>query len=406
MTTAATAAACREESASLACQMNGSDKVYHIQLTQSEAGWTVNAQYGPRNGTLTPQSKLSDAPYEKAKKEFDKLVAANLKGKGDGTHYSHTTPASSQPLAPRTNSRGPVSTDVVFSCELLTRCTEREAIQYAANPRYIFQTKQDGDRLTVCVDGENIFGYNKLGQVVRLDAKLHAAILRLCQLSGIKRLLIDGEWEPTGYYAWDILEYWPADAPSLADLRHYPYADRVTVLDLLFGALIPAASFPEMAAILHITNTAWTPETKLAMLGNKQLEGVAIKDCNAPFRPGRNGQHLKFKFEQTASFAVGPKPKEDGKRSVALYLFDPAWRWHSDWQPEGQTAFRFVCTVKIADKYDVPPISSRIEARYLYAYKNTGGIAQPCYFGKVRSDVRLEDCSTAQLKWKAEAEEI
>lgn len=46
-----------------------------------------------------------------------------------------------------------------------------------------------------------------------------------------------------------------------------------------------------------------------------------------------------------------------------------------------------------------------IEVRYLYAYKSTGGIAQPCYFGKQRTDVRREDCTTAQLKWKATPED-
>ena len=388
---ATAAPAFQEERADLECRMAGSDKVYHIQLTQSEAGWAVTAQYGPRNGTLTPTVKIKAAPYEKAKLQFDKLVAEKLRGKGDGTHYSHVGGApearSPQPAA-RTNSRGPVSPDVVFAPELLTRITEEEARRFASDPRYLFQTKQDGDRLTIRVDGiEKIHGYNKLGQVVRLDAQLHAAVLRLCAETRIGRLLIDGEWEPTGFYAWDLLEYAAEDPRSEAlrsdDLRPNPYSDRLTLLDLIVTADIP---------LLHLTYTAYTTEEKLALLADRTQEGVAIKDRNAPFRAGRNGQHKKFKFEQTASFLVGPKPARkanDGHRSVALYLFDP----------ESTPALRYVSTVKVPECYELPALDSIVEVRYLYAYPG-GGIAQPCYFGKVRNDVRPQDCTTAQLKFK------
>jgi ATP-dependent DNA ligase len=319
----------------------------------------------------------------------------------------------SLPAAALTNSRGAVSPEVRFSPELLTRVEdEREAERFVNDPRYIFQNKEDADRLTVQVLDGNIFGYNKTGQVVRLDAQLHAAISKLCELTQIKRLLIDGEWPtPTGYIAWDVLECWTAGA--FQDLRAYPYRDRLNLLELLFGALIPAGAYSELAAILHITETARTPQAKRAMLtrrydgDTKVREGVCIKDLDAPYRPGRNGQHKKFKFEQTASFLVGPKPgakARDGHRSIALYIVDPAAKEHATWltsATEYPNRVRFVSTAKVADKYELPPVGSIVEARYVAAYRITGGIEQPTYFGKMRSDVRPEECSTAQLKYKA-----
>ena len=281
---------------------------------------------------------------------------------------------------------------MVFSPELLTRITEEEAQRFARDPRYLFQTKQDGDRLTLRVDEENIYGFNKLGQVVRLDAKLQDAVWQVCRLQGsvrITKLLLDGEWEPTGFYGWELLE-------CQTDLRELPYESRLELLETFLADLIP-----ELAAILHITRSARTTEEKLAMLADRTKEGVAVKLRSAPFRLGRNGQHKKFKFEQTASFIVGPKPArkaKDGHRSVALYIFDP----ELPLSPKG-TALRYVSTVKIADKYDVPADGAIIEVRYLYAYPG-GGIAQPAYFGKVRTDVRPQDCTTAQLKWKAGAD--
>lgn len=393
--TTATAATYREETAELFFQQGASDKVYHCQLTQAETGWTVAAQWGRRNSTLTADTKIERVPYEDAKKVFDRLVREKTAKGYSGAPHSEA--AAVPPIAPAlTNSRGPVSREIVFQPELLTRITELEAQRFAGNARYLFQTKQDGDRLTVRVDAGNLYGFNKLGQVVRLDATLHAAVTLLCDVLRIDCLLIDGEWEPTGFYAWDLLELRMAGQGG--DLRDEPYSQRLVMLENLFAAL-----GGELAELLHLANTAITTEAKLAMLANRKLEGVCVKDCNAPFRPGRNGQHKKFKFEQTASFIVGEKPKQkasDGKRSVALYILDPEAKWHSDWQPAGTLPVRFVCTVKVPEKYPLPDLASIVEVRYLYAYPG-GGIAQPCYFGKVRDDVRHADCTTAQLKWKS-----
>ena len=44
---------------------------------------------------------------------------------------------------------------------------------------------------------------------------------------------------------------------------------------------------------------------------------------------------------------------------------------------------------------------SVVEARYLYAYRQSDSIYQPVYLG-IRDDIPDTDCTTSQLKYKAE----
>jgi bifunctional non-homologous end joining protein LigD len=415
----------QEERTELYFREGSSDKVYHCNLTQSEAGWTFLVERGPRRGPIIHDVKLSGVSYEAAKKLYDKTVRGQLsKGYQDPRNSPQNgeekKPAASsgaidsllmqRPVAvrpekapPLTSSRGPVSHEIVFQPELLTRVTEKEAQDLARNPQYFFQTKQDGDRLTIRVAGSLIHGFNKLGQIVRLDQRLHDAIHRLTVPNGITSLTMDGEWEADGFHAWDLIECRRAsDTEEMPSLRHIAYEYRLETLEVFLSDLVP-----ELAGLLHLTYTARSTEEKQALLARTDLEGVAIKLRSASFRPGRNGQHKKYKHEQDASFIVGPKPPDklnDGKRSVALYIHDPEAKWHSDWQLEGSASLRYVCTVKVPEKYEMPGVMGTvIDVRYLYAYHG-GGIAQPCYFGKVRNDVRREDCTIAQLKFKREGD--
>jgi bifunctional non-homologous end joining protein LigD len=42
-----------------------------------------------------------------------------------------------------------------------------------------------------------------------------------------------------------------------------------------------------------------------------------------------------------------------------------------------------------------------VECRYLYAFKESGSIYQPVYLGS-REDILSAECTTTQLKYKAE----
>ena len=193
------------------------------------------------------------------------------------------------------------------------------------DPRYIFQNKEDADRLTVQVLDGNIFGYNKSGQMVtprRATARRHHPALPALPKSNACCSTANCPRPPDTLHGmcWNCNN--ALAPPSAYDLREHRYAVRLSLLEYLFDAPGHGRA-PEVAALLHVTETARTPEAKCAMLtrrydgDTKVREGVCIKDLDAPYRPGRNGQHKKFKFEQTASFLVGPKPgrkANDGHR--------------------------------------------------------------------------------------------
>jgi bifunctional non-homologous end joining protein LigD len=91
---------------------------------------------------------------------------------------------------------------------------------------------------------------------------------------------------------------------------------------------------------------------------------------------------LKYKFCETASFIVGGI---NAKRSVSLMLLDGGIG-----VPLGN--------VTIPPNDGIPPIGAIVECRYLYAHRG-GWVIQPLYLG-LRDDIRAEECTTAQLKYK------
>ncbi|MGA8762076.1 MAG: hypothetical protein WB562_04220 [Candidatus Sulfotelmatobacter sp.] len=382
----------------------GGNKVYRCQLTQAETGWTVAAQWGRRNSTLTPDVKIKCAPYKVAKKLFDSIVRGKVV-----TGYEPNLPEVGERKTEAALISGPGSPAIVFKPELLTCIGQADAKTFASNPHYLFQIKH-GNRLAIHLEHGDIFGYNKLGQRVGLDSMLRDAILRVCTAAGIESLLIDGAWELTGFYAWDMLECARPNS-VVRDLRCHPYWERLRLLGTIFQNL-PA----DLREVLHLTTTAESTDAKLALLGNRNLEGVCVKYRNAPYHHGGTGQHKKYKFEPSASFIVGEKPgtkAEEGLRCVALYIIDPEAESHSVWQPAvgvsrmGTDAksdgnpqpVRFVSTVKVPEQYPLPAPGSIVEVRYLYAQRG-GRIAHPVYYGKIRDDVRYADCTTAQLKFR------
>ena len=385
----------KPESIQLYCKSGSSDKVYNIQLTQTENGWNCLGQGGRRGSTLTDYDKVINGTYEEAKTAYDRTIHEKLH---KSPPYRVVEGAISE-SAPLTNGkRIAESVPSMFTQpELLTRATDAQVDAFAKNSRYVFQPKRDGRRLTVHYRGKgDLVGYNRSGEAIQLDAQLYKAILWLVDFYLLKTMMLDGEWEADGFHTWDILEG-NSPAPD-GSYRNYAYHVRLSTLESLLEGLPKHVS-----SIVHIIETARTTEEKQAMLANKKLEGVGIKDRTAIWRSGRAGQHWKKKHEPTASFIVGPKTaakiREEirlrGKesRSVAIYL-------------EQRGKLRFMCTVKVADKYALPKIGDVIDVRYLYAYPGPeGGLVQPAYFGVVRDDVKRESCTPEQLRIKNGGEE-
>ena len=57
----------------------------------------------------------------------------------------------------------------------------------------------------------------------------------------------------------------------------------------------------------------------------------------------------------------------------------------------------------VPDRYPLPKVEQVVEIRYLYCHPGPDGkLIQAKYFGKVRDDIGLAECTVSQLKVKAD----
>jgi bifunctional non-homologous end joining protein LigD len=192
--------------------------------------------------------------------------------------------------------------------------------------------------------------------------------------------IIDGEAVGDMLTAFDVLRIGDEEIGGLR------YAERhLRLMNLL-------ASFQRSA--ITMVETHYTADQKRETFDRLKFdhaEGVVFKHIDAPYiagRPASGGSQLKYKFCETASFVVG---KVNAKRSVSLMLF----------AGKNLTA---AGNVTIPPNHEIPKAGQIVECRYLYALKESGCIYQPVYLGG-RGDIPEEECTTTQLKFKAETQE-
>jgi bifunctional non-homologous end joining protein LigD len=356
------------------CNEGKSDKMYHLQLVPAARGmWSVLAQWGRRGGNMTQDVKVKDVAFDDAFKVYEREIKTRI------SHHYHVVESGADTI-PKMVPVGvgrPLTPIGAAMPELLSEISVDEIGRYVSSNRYWLQQKRDGRRLTVRRDGSKFTGGNKTGGIVPVDTRLSQALGK----SGATSFLIDGEIESTGYFVWDIMEC------GEEDLRDWPYA-------LRYAKLREVLSDLELVKVIPSWSTPKEKERMLLKLAEARAEGVVIKDVQAPYRSGREGQHFKLKFTASASFIVGPKEakkQKDGKRSIGIWLLDP----------QGNEVY--MASVGVPAKYPLPEFGKIVEVKYLYAYRG-GHVVQPKYFGVVRDDVKRKECTTAQLKFKADAE--
>ena len=348
------------ESITLYFREGPSDKVYQASIQPKDAGFVVHFAYGRRGSTLSTDSKTQmPVEYPIAKGIYDKLIKEKTaKGYRPGdisTPLQHTNKIRSGVLP-----------------QLLNPVEAHELEQFINDPVYWMQEKKDGRRLLIHKQGGTITGINRLGLTVALPASLIAEASACAD-----DFLIDGEAIGDTLHAFDLLVI------DDDDIRGRRYAERyLHLMNLL-------ASFQHRYIEL-VPNHCTTPQKQQYYQQLKKLhaEGVVFKHTDAPYIPGRpnsGGSQLKYKFYETASFIVA---KTNAKRSVSLILFE-----NDKVRPAGN--------VTIPPNHDVPAPGTVVECRYLYAFRESGSIYQPVYLG-ARDDIRAAECTTTQLKYKAE----
>lgn len=222
-------------------------------------------------------------------------------------------------------------------------------------------------RVLLRKQGGEVTAINRKGLVIGLASSiLHSAGLIPDDFT------MDGECVGDVYHAFDLL------AHECDSLLIYPYQHRLKVLTGIVRACEPAH--------IDLIDTAFTAEEKAVMfqsLQQEKKEGAVFKRLDAPYTPGRpasGGTQLKYKFYATASAVV---EKINGKRSVGLKL----WKGKA-WVTAGN--------ITIPANHPVPLVAAVIEAKYLYAYRESGCLYQPIYLGQ-RTDIAPDECTTSQL---------
>jgi bifunctional non-homologous end joining protein LigD len=352
------------ENITLYFRQGSSDKIYQAAIEPKGGGYTVNFAYGRRGSTLSTGTKTqSPVSHDEAKAIYEKLVkektAKGYTPGADGTPYRQTEKENQT---------------TGIHCQLLNPVEEHDAEKLIEDSAYWMQEKWDGRRLLIRKQDGKVTGINKLGLAVALPEPLVLDANR-CDMD----FILDGEAIGDMLCVFDVLLIGDEEIGGCR------YTERLLRLMNLL------ASFQHPA--MHLVETHFTAADKreaFERLKAANAEGVVFKHVDAPYiadRPASGGPQLKYKFCATASFIVG---KINAKRSVTVQLLD------------GNTLVG-AGNVTIPPNHPVPEKEQVVECRYLYAFRESGCIYQPVYLG-VRDDIRAEECTTAQLKYKAESE--
>jgi bifunctional non-homologous end joining protein LigD len=350
------------EGVTLYYREGNSDKVYQATIEPAGHQFIVNFAYGRRGATLTTGTKTSSpVDYAAAKKIYTKLVGEK-KTKGytegaDGTPYQHADKQASGILP-----------------QLLNSIEETEVALLLRDDNYCAQEKFDGKHLLIRKQDEDLEGINKKGYIVGLPQTV-ANELRSVPGSFIP----EGEAIGDNYHAFDLVEY------NGENLRRLPYRIRLArLIDLL---LLTRSDFKH----IRLVETAFSTRQKTELwerLRREHREGIVFKRLDAPYVPGkpsRGGPQLKFKFVATLSAVVA---RINTQRSVELSLFKGR-----NWVSCGN--------VTIPANHEIPAVGTVVDARYLYAYRDSLALYQPVYLGP-RDDVDPGECLVSQLKFKVE----
>ncbi len=235
-----------------------------------------------------------------------------------------------------------------------------DAVRFILDGRFWAQQKWDGERLMVRRVGQQIEGWNKQGQTTAIPPALTSALLSI----SVPKFTLDGEYDRSGYHCWDLLQ---ADQE---DLSLYPYGDRYRILQAFAGC--------PLLSILPSWTTSHDKERIVFELLESGAEGVVFKDSQAPYRPGRAGQHFKLKFEKSATARV--RTIDPIRDRATIEMLD-----HDQW--------REVSGIKV--KRDSVKPGDYIEVRYFSASESRR-LVQPVFI-RVRTDVSDHDCRLDQV---------
>jgi len=327
----------------LYCTEGSSDKEYQASIEETDGGFLVNFAYGRRGSALKAGTK-TNAPVslEKAQKVYDSLVKSKT-AKGyteaeSGARYVGTD------LEDRDSGLSPMLPSPIERHEL-------DAL--IGDPSWAAQEKHDGQNRVLLIEDDTVKGVNRRG----LFCSIREEWSSLPVTAGAGRTVIAGEDMGDHFVAFDLI------ALAGDDVCDDDLVNRHAMLAKV------AAGIPWM----KVSPLAVTRDEKAALLATieqEQGEGIVAKRINAAYVGGRSLDHLKFKFQESATFEV---TRVNDQRSVGLGLY------------AADGSIEDLGNVTIPANHDIPAVGELVEVEYMMRYEG-GALMQPKYKG-ARTDI-------------------
>ena len=344
-----------------------SDKVYKAAIEKVGELYSVQFAFGRRGATLQTGTKTNQpVSLDEAIKIYDKLIssktAKGYKPTGEGGGIASSITNAVKDIDQR---------DTGLRPQLLNPISEDEAEKYILDNEWCSQTKYDGKRMQIKKQGSEIVAANRKGLSIGFP---NAIASSLATIALDAYFVADGEAVGDVFNIFDLLEC------HNTDLRDEPYSDRLDQLKTFIGGGSKA---------VVVAETAIGTKAKRKMMADLKAagkEGIVFKKLSARWyagRPASGGSAVKCKFYKTASVIV---IKVNAKRSVAIGVLD------------GENIVP-VGNVTIGPNKQIPPVSSCIEIRYLYAYKG-GSLYQSTYLQDRSDELNRSECVISQLAYK------
>jgi ATP-dependent DNA ligase len=247
-------------------------------------------------------------------------------------------------------------------------------LTYAQDDNYYMQQKVDGIRAVLLCENGAVQPLNRNGVPLQKDVP-HEIRNALKPLAS-KTCVLDGEMIEGVFFCFDLPTF-----GSAISLRS-PYRDRLAALELV----IPALNVP----IVKLLPTAKTTSEKLELARDvlaAGLEGIIVRDSNAPYVPGlRSPTLLKAKFTKDADCIV-MAVNLDGKTNMRLGAYDAS----------GTLVSVGECTGLAGDGPEICSkglVGAVVKVRYLSMYHKR--LYQP-NLPTIRTDKLPEQCTLDQF---------
>lgn len=268
----------------LYCTEGGSDKQYTLWIEKRNGGFVVQAQWGPRGGSVQSGTKTpAPVDLDRAEKVYQKVLSEKL---AKGYHPGEDAPAFSTVDGAKDSGLRPM---------LLTDATELGADRFIGDGAWGAQEKKNGKHIILKVGDGQVVGVNRRGLECAIPKVVTDSFL--CSYPPFPSV-IDGELVGAKYYAFDLLSTEGGDVrTATTEVRH-------AALLALLGAGIGTAVYT-----VPLIEGSDAKAALVAKLEAGRREGVVFKRLAAPYVPGKienlqKALMVKVKFYSEGTFVV------------------------------------------------------------------------------------------------------